>query len=306
MGPILTGTPTARVIPNGARQHDIDFMLAEPKSMPYAEVSVAPDEIRILGYFARDLQKMLASAFRKDGPGSLKMSGSMMLSPTSNPILETAATDDEIRSFVTIFRCLYMENETGNFFKAVEAFCKALGDHPYSKWVAGVATKYRNHLAAVVEKRPFVPVGMCSFTTKRLIDVFIYTQYAHQPQKNRQKEFVECLNEVQGKRAVLTWLFLTEMWVCSLEIGNAGKVIVGWFANYCDLNGIVPDVLKSLLDDHAGLGAAEKEEDRHKRLFGKQTEKLAKDLWQEAGRPQGGYTQYLASAREQLMRALSG
>src|SRR6266404_2267204 len=47
MAQILTGSPTARMIPSGARQHDIDFMLAEKMPIPLAEVSLTADEIRL-------------------------------------------------------------------------------------------------------------------------------------------------------------------------------------------------------------------------------------------------------------------
>jgi hypothetical protein len=303
MAQILTGSPTARVFPSGAQQHDIELMLAEPKPIPLASVSLSPEDTRLLGYYVRDLQEMMNSAFMKDGPGSLKSSSGFM-SPSSNPTLETAATDDEIRSFVTIFRRLYMEKEPANFQKAVSVFLKALADHPYSKWVEDTAKQYENHLASVPEARPFVPPGICTFTTKRLIDVFLYTQYAHQPDERRQRQFGECLTELHGKRAVLTWMYLTEMWKCALEMGNAGRVIAWWFKHYCDHHSVSPDVLNSLRDDHSGLGAAEKEEDRRKRLFREKVEQLAADLWEQAGRPNGGPSQFLVSARAQLMDAL--
>jgi hypothetical protein len=305
MARILTGSPTARAIPSGAQQHDIDLMLAEPKPLPLAGVSLSTGDTRLLGYFVRDLREMMNSAFMKDGPGSLQSSSGFM-SPSNNPTLETPATDDEIRSFVTIFRRLYMTgpHDPASFVKVVPIFVTALGDHPYSKWVQGTAKQYENHLAAVPEARPFVLPGTCTFTTKRLIDVFLYTQYAHQPDEKRQRQFGECLAELHGKRAVLTWLFLTEMWKCALEIGNAGRIIARWFKHYCAHHGLSPDVLNSLREDHSGLGAAEKEEARRERLFREKVEQLAASLWEQAGRPSGGPSQFLTAARDQLGRML--
>lgn len=307
MAQILTGSPTARVIPRGAQQHDIDLMLAEPKPIPLAGVSLSPEDARLLGYFVRDLNEMMTSAFMKDGPGSLT-SSSGFLSPSSNPTLETPATDDEIRSFVTIFRRLYMtsDRDPASFLRIVPVFVTALGDHPYSKWVEGAAKQYEGHLAAVPDARPFAPPGTCTFTTKRLIDVFLYTQYAHQPDERRQRQFGECLAELYGKQAVLTWMFLTEMWKCALEIGSAGKVIAWWFKHYCAHHSVSPDVLNSLRHHHSGLGAAEKEGDRRERLFREKAEQLAADLWEQAGRPAGGPSQFLTAARGQLGRMLQG
>ena len=308
MAQILTGSPTARVIPRGAKQHDIDFMLAEPKPIPLAVISLTPEEVRLLGYFVRDLREMQNSAFMKDGPGSLKSSGSPMLSTAGNPTLETAVSDEEIRSFVTIFRRLYMTgaHDPASLVKIVPIFVKALGDHPYSKWVEGTAKEYQRHLDSAPDTRPFVRSGTCTFTTKLLIDVFLYTQYAHQPNADRQRQFRECLAQLHGKLAVLTWMFFTEIWKLSLEIGNAGKVISWWFKHYCDHHNISPDVLNSLRDHHAGLGAAEKEEDRRTRLFQEKVEQLATALWEEAGQPAGGRSPFLVVARDQLSRRMNG
>jgi hypothetical protein len=90
------------------------------------------------------------------------------------------------------------------------------------------------------------------------------------------------------------------MWKCSLEIGNAGNTIVWWFKQYCTHHGLAPDVLKSLRDDHSGLGAAEKEEDRRNRVFREKVEQLATDLWEQAGRPAGGASQFLSAAGDHL------
>jgi hypothetical protein len=69
---------------------------------------------------------------------------------------------------------------------------------------------------------------------------------------------------------------------------------------------VTPDVLKSLRHDQSGLGAAEKEEERKARLFREKTEEIAMELWKQHGRPEGGPTQFLLMAREQLNRAIRG
>ncbi len=308
MGPILTGSPTAMLIPRGAKQHDIDLMLAEPKPVPLAGVPLNQDDLRLLGYFVRDLSELMGSAFMKDGPGKITAAGTGRIATPigGDPVLETAVTDDEIRSFVTIFRRFYMEKEPANFKKAVAAYATALGDHPYAAWVAGVAREYESRLTATPEFRPFLQPGTCTFTTKRLIDVFLYTQYAHQPDEKRQQQFGDCLSQVHGKRSLLTWMFLTEIWKCGLEIGNAGRVIAAWFKHYCDHHGLSPDVLTSLRHDHQGIGAAEKADARQARLFREKAEELAMELWKQHGRPEGSPTQFLPMARAELMRATQG
>lgn len=307
MGPILTGSPTAVFVPNGAKPHDIDLMFAEAKPVPVASVSLTLEEVRIVGYFVRDLCELCDSAFMKDGPGSIRTVGNISSPTSGEPVLETAVSDDEIRSFVMIFRRLYMtgKHDPASFLKTVAIFAHAVGDHPYAAWVTGVAEEYKSHLVSTPESRPFVHLGACTFTTQRLIDVFLYTQYAHQPDEKRQRQFLECLSHVHGKRGLLTWMFLCEIWKCSLLIGNAGRLIAAWFGRYCEHHGLSPDVLNSLRHDHSGIGRAEKEDNRKARLFREKAEELAMELWKQHGRPEGGPAQFLLVAREQLNRAIT-
>jgi hypothetical protein len=304
MGPVLTGDPNTKFFPRGYRPHDIALTMAKPEPIPLAGVSLTPDEVRLLGYFVRDLQELAKSALIDNGPGTLHMGGDFAITPTCRPRLETAVDDDEIRSFVTVFRRLCMENEPANFEKAVAVFKGAMGGHPWGSWVESEAKQYEDQLAAPPDDRPMIPPGTCTFTTKRLIDVFLYTRYAHQPDERRERQFNACLTEVFGKRDILTYMFLTAIWGCSLKVLNAGNLIAEWFRVYCDYHKVSPQVVSSLRDDHAGLGAVEKQKDRQERLFREQAEKLSATLWEQAGRPEGGPPQFLAVAREQLEQRL--
>lgn len=306
IGPILTGSPTAVLVPSGAKQHDLNYMFAEKKPIPVAEVTLSTDEIKLFGYFVRDFQELQDCALKKDGAGTISKGGTLPVLPNGDYHHATAVTDDEIRSFLTIFRRLYMAKETANFLKAAELFEKSVGDHPLGKWVKGVAGEYEAHLQAIPEFRPFMEGTTLTFNVKRLIDVFLYTQYAHQPDEKRQRQFTECLQQVGGKRNFLTWLFLNEVWMCSLEIGNVGRVIGAWFKRYCDHHDIVPDVLNSLRSEHTGLGTAEKEEARKARLFREKAEELELELWRQAGKPEGGPVQFRLLAQQQLKQALDG
>ena len=240
MARILTGSPSALAIPRGAKQHDIDFMLSEPKPVPVAEVTLPFDQLRLVGYFVRDLKELIDSAFMKDGPGKIKAKGTFALTVNSNHTLETAVTDEEIRSFVTIFRRLYMTgpHDPASFAKVVPIFTRILDDHPYSKWVAGVAEEYQNCLNTMPDRPLFLQRGTPSFTTKRLIDVFLYTQYAHQPDEKRQQQFRDCLSQVCGNHHVLTWMFLTEMWHLSRMMIAASKIVSWWFRLYCEQHSV--------------------------------------------------------------------
>ena len=67
----LTGSETAVLIPPGLKQHDIDFMFSDKPLVDVAELSVSPEQLKILGYFVRDLKELTSSAFFKEGPGTL-------------------------------------------------------------------------------------------------------------------------------------------------------------------------------------------------------------------------------------------
>lgn len=281
-------------------------MFAEKTPMPVAEVTLSPDEIRLFGYFVRDLEELRASAMLKDGAGTVSKGGTLPALPSDDYHHQTAVTDDEIRSFMTIFRRLYMEKEPASFLKSVDLFEKVMGGHQLGRWVKGVAGEYQTHLEEVPDfckRRNDMNV---TFAVKRLIDVFLYTQYAHQPDERRQRQYLDCLQQVGGRRNFLTWQFLTEVWKCGLEIGNAGRVVAGWFKHYCDHHGITPDVLNSLRAEHTGLGTAEKEEARKARLFREKVEEFEFELWRQAGKPEGGPVQFRLIAQQQLKQALNG
>lgn len=304
LGPLLTGDPEAILVPSGMRSHDLELMRADPKPIPLEAGLLSDEELRVLAYFARDFRELSESAFRKDGPGSISAVGSVP-SPINNPTLATATTDDEIRSFITVFRRFYMFNEPANLSRAVDIFVNAMGDHPYGKWVDATRNEYNSHLAGVVAFPPFVQRGQLTFTRKNLIDVYLYTQYAHQPDKRREREYEQYLAEVDGNKTFLTWLFLSELWACGLDIINAGRVIVGWFKKYCEIHGISPSIVPSIRDDHEGLGTIEKKEVREKRLFDERVEELAKQLWAQNECPPGGHEQFRMAARTMIENALS-
>jgi hypothetical protein len=302
MAVALSGSPHAVLIPPGARQHDIDYMLAPRPSILIDQVTLSQVQLNILGYFARDLRELLASAFYKDGPGTLTGLGGK-----GSWVLKTAVTDEEIRSSVMIFRLLYMENERANFVKAVAVFHQALLSHPLARWVKGIAGEYEKELEEEPDCIPLVALGRLSFSRKRLIDVFLYTRYAHQPlgkNEQRAKQFQDCLAAVGGNQDVLTMLFLTEVWRCALHYRSAGIVIADFYDRYCRFHKVAGGVLASLRSDHPGLGTLEKQEAREARIFREKAVELAKAIWEREGRPDGGYTQFLNPAIEQLQAAM--
>jgi hypothetical protein len=300
MAVALTGSPNAIMFPPGAKQHDIDYALADRRPIPVDQIVLSQEHLNVLGYFVRDLREMLSSAFYNDGPGSLVSAGG------TDFALKTAVTDEEIRSFVTIFRRLYMDGEPASFLKAAAVFGDACQGYSLANWVKGVAGEYEKELDEKPHFAPFAGPAGWSFSRKRLIDVFVYTQYAHQPDGRRAHQFQECLASAGGKRPLLTWLFLTELWQCALHMRNAGVVIAGFYERYCQYHKVSCDLLASVRSDNPGLGTLEKKEDRRERILREKTDELAAHIWTERGRPEGGPAQFSEEARLRLEAAITG
>jgi hypothetical protein len=302
----LTGNAGAVMLPAGAKQHDIDFMFAEKPNVDISKVTLNSADLLVLGYFTRDLRELITATFFTEGPGRLTTYGSSNLSGSGPAILSTAVTDEEIRSFVTIFRRLYMENEPANFQKAAEIYSRALSGHPASKWIAGGAAALWAQLDKPPEFTPFVRGAKPSFTLTRLFDIFLYTQYAHQPDERRRRQFHECLSEVGNDRSVLTHLFFSELWAFCLEMHNVGQQIAHFFDVYCAHHKVGSSVISSLTEAHPGIGTLETKQEREDRILKEKAAELAAAIWQQAGSPAGGYQQYIAKALAQLKATLAG
>jgi len=294
----LTGSESAVILPPGTKQHDIEYILAKKSPVDITAISLSQKELKVLAYFARDLKELRSSTFFKEGAGTL--SGL----PGVPKILSTAVNDEEIRSFVTIFRRIYMPKEPANLMKTAAVFESALVDHTAGRWIAAGAAD----IAARLEEPPaFVPFNgkdRPTFTLKLLIEVFLYTQYAHQPDDKRSQEFHQCLQEVGNDRAVLTYLFLSELWSLSIQIVNIGQHIANLFDIYCEHHNIAFDVVLSPGDVHSGIGRLEKAHQREDRVVRENAEKLARTLWQKAGEPPGGPHAFFADALTQLREAM--
>jgi hypothetical protein len=197
-----------------------------------------------------------------------------------------------------------MKNERFNFRKAAKLVSDTLDSYPIGKWIQGAVEKYEQKLDGRPDLIPFLESHSPVFSRKHLIDVYLYTRYAHQPSEDRERQYRECLAAVGSQREVLTWLFLTAIWECTVAMMESGRVIVGYFSRYCEHHGVTPDILDSILRDNPGVGAAEKQEARTERLLGEKAEELAKAMWESKGRPDGGYLQFVDEARERLRKSL--
>jgi len=299
LGQALTGDPDTVMLPAGMKQHDIDFMFAPKPAVDIRKIQVAKPDLDALTYFSRDFCELKVSNFLVEGPGTLSLAQGI------ESEVDTAVSDDEIRSFVTIFRRLYMAREPGNFAKAADVFSRVLLPHSVAKWVQGVVGEYEKALTSTPDLVPFAQTGGATFTRKRLIDAFIYTQYAHQGDERRERHYAECLAQVKGKRGVLFWLFLKCIWECARHIHNAGLQIASFTEQYCRRHGITPSAVGPAAE-YVGMGQLEKQGDREARIFAEKVDELAAALWEEAGQPVGGPIQFVDEARRLLSEAVGG
>lgn len=268
IGQILTGSPDAEMLPFGAARYDIDYMQADKQPISLSDMSLTEDELMVLGYFTRDLREMEQSAFFREGCGSI--SGGL-----NGPEFQSAVTDEEIRSFAIIFRRLYMQKEPANFLKAVDVFTRLVEDHPIAAWVKSIAEEYKSDLEDKPMLVPFVGGEAWPFSRKRLIDVLMYTQYAHQPGDRRLRHYEECLAAAHGQKSLLAWLSLSSLRHCSISIWNAGRIMADFYDGYCQCHEMTPNLLDSIHRENPGIGTQEKKEEQKQRVLREKAEELA-------------------------------
>jgi len=294
MAHILTGSANAVMFPAGTPAYRIRYVFSEKPPIHLDKLELTPALLNTFGYFARDLREMLTSTFYREGAG--KLSGKF----PEAMYLETSVTDEELRSFVTVFRRLYMQGEPYNFLKAVVAFGDVLHDHPLAQYISGIGCEYKVELEQPPKHVPYVGADKFPFTSKRLLDVHIYTLYAHQPCPKREKQYRECLASLCNSKPLLMWMFLSEMLKCIAHIRNAGMVIADFFNQYCQCHRLDPAILTSIATDHPGIGRLETKRKRQERILNEKAHDLAVSMWKEAGQPSGGPEQFTEAARNRL------
>jgi len=292
MAQILTGNPNAIMFPPGYRSQDIELCLAAPSApVDFGQVSLTQIEVDCLAYFTRDVKELRASEFYRNGPGTLHKAGGPFQ-------LETATTPDEVRSFVTVFRRLYMVGEPGSFKNAATLFAEKV-PHPSAKWMGGELADYEQELNGKPDFYPPKRGIAVTFTRKGILDAFIYTKFAHQPQQSRIRQYKKHLEQVPSE-TVLTWLFLTSAYRTSFHYVNALQHIEPFLAAYLRAKDATPSFSRSGLHEESGLGSVEKRAAKRQRILREKAKELALKLWQDAGRPPGGPATFLRDAEKQL------
>ena len=297
MAEILTGNSTAVMFPSYYRPHDIELCLAAPSGpVDFDRITLTQAEIDCLAYFTRDVKELRATELYQNGAGTLHQVG-------GSYEVKTATTPDEVRSFVTVFRRLYMTGEPGCFRNAARLFGEKV-PHPTAQWMLGELADYDQDLKGKPDFYPPKQGIVATFTRKGILDAFIYTKFAHQPQKSAVRHYSEYLEQVPAE-AVLSWLFLTAAHRASLHYVNAAPHIEPFLTAYLRAKNARPSFSACALHEDSGLGSVEKRATKTDRVLREKAEELAMRLWQDAGRPTGGPATFMRDAERQI-RALLG
>lgn len=296
----ITGRPNALMIPAWAKEHEIRYMLANKNSINIDKVEFSEASLFILGYFVRDLRELTSSAFYKEGAGTINIAESI-----ENATVMTSVTTEEIRSFVTVFRRLYMEKEPANLSKAAEVVAAAIDDHPLSTWIRESVVSYDVELDSVPDMMFMIDKTNWTFSRKRLIDVFLYTRFAHQPDARRARQFKECLQAAKNNEAILTWYFLTEVWKCAISIRNLGIWIEHIYDAYCKSHKVEANIIASISSQIPGIGSMEKKSDERKRILKEKAATVGKANWERAGSPPNELDTFVSAAFNDLVTAFS-
>jgi len=161
----------------GYRPHDIRLVLSPNSPLPdnpLEHIKLSQEDVDTLALFVRDTNELIRSPLYKTCP--------ILHSDGQREWIESISVEF-IRSFVTVFRRLYMEKEQGNYLKACDAYAKHFLNKRLTDWLNVEKEQYKEYLGASARLS-----GLLRYTplqTSRLIDVFIYTKFAHQPSRQR-------------------------------------------------------------------------------------------------------------------------
>lgn len=296
IGSIKFGTTNLISIPPGVNSRDVYLSVSASTPFQFEMISLTDDQLRILSIFLHDINEMLKSAFMEEGPGSITYV------PGEAPILTTSVSAEEISSYVIVFRRIYMKNEPANFFKAVNAFCAGVGKHPLVDSIRTFERDYRDLLESYANG-DFCLSRPCQFHNKRLIDIFLNTQYAHQPRPDKEQQFMKALDEA-GSIDVLKSLFLDILYNLSILVTNAGKGMALFYYQYCQYHKIDPNKFHSLSNKPFGIGHEPKLSEKMKAILERKATELAEVLWAEAGKPPSGQACFLDKAKSIIAKEL--
>ena len=291
---IQTGDENVVAFPPGYRSHDIRLILTPNSSIPdkpLDHIRFGEGEVNTLALFVRDANELIRSPFYTTSP---------ILHDDERGLWVETLPVEVICSFVTIFRRLYMTSEPGSYVKACDVYSQRFLNKRLTEWIAAEKTAYEDFLNT---KASFCGATQpkYSFDNKRLIDVFIYTRFAHQPDDRRTRQFTECLREV-GHAAELEWKFYMAIIQAADCYKAALSVIGNELGAYIKLGGMPPSVDYTPFTNEGGRGQQLTSTELRQRSLKERAERLGEELWRGDGSPRDELPLYVKRAKEALLK----
>jgi len=291
---IVTGEPDILLVPPGMRPHDMQLhYLASNTPLPpnpLDHIHLTQQEIDTLAYYLRDATELKEEHFFRNPP-SLHAQGNQQW-------LETIPVEN-IRSFVIVFRKMYMDGEPGNYVKACDVYVRHFLNKRVTDWVSAERRLYEDFLS---KQASFFP-GMnppYSFTNKCLIDAFLYTKFIHQPQERRIRQFHGFLQEV-GNADRLEFACYNAMLELGRYYSRLQWVLSSELPAYLNHTGARPSFDSPPFVNAGGRGSRLTKEELEAKQLHERAERLGYELWTKEGKPEGDLPAYVARA-ESLLR----
>ncbi len=291
---IVTQNPDLKIFPPGTRQHDVTLALTDNSPVPnnpLAFFQLTQSEVNGLALFLRDIKELRQNPFYERH--------ATMRSVGNELTLETISVD-LIRSFITIFRRLYMsgKHDVGNFRDSCDVYCSRFWNQRVIDWVAEERRLYDQFLeepaAKLVGTKP-----VFSFSNKRLIDVFLYTRFAHHPNESRTRQLKQMRVEV-GSDEWLEFMFYSVVQRAAMMYCNVSQYIAFEMDGYWKVGGLQPSADTTPFCNAGDRGVLRTAKEESEERIRKRAERLGEDLWKNAGCPANTLPQFVEDAMRQL------
>jgi hypothetical protein len=288
---VVTGLKDAIAVQTGLREDEIRLFYGGFTVLPASVLSgitLDQSEVDALASFLRDADEIRGSEFMRSPP-QFTTSGLRSIS------------SEYIIAFVTVFRRLYLEKERGNFNNACKLYVRHFPNQNVAAWVAQERRQYQKELSGNASMLDGTE-PVFSFTNRSLINIFLYTKFVHQPSPERIREYQAALAEA-GPAGRLEWSFYMRLFHLAIRFVNVASYVRKDVENYFALSGITPSFDVSPFLDGCGRGTMLTANQREEKAVSDRAEKLAQELWVEAGSPANQLPRFFQEAKEMLRKS---
>jgi hypothetical protein len=289
---IREGNDNIVVIPPHYRSHDIALHLSDNSPVPenpQEHVNLSQAEVDSLAYFVKDVVELKGNAFHRTRPTFTAQGDTCSISTVGV---------EHIVTYLIVFRRLFMQGESGNYNKACATYARRFLNKRLTNWITAERRLYNKYLVA--KARPGIIVGNpLSFTNRTLIDVLLTVRVAHQPKDDLRDKYELFLREA-GNETRLECMFYGVVFEASRYYLRAYSIISNELRWYLNATG------KSATFDFApflnemGRGEQLTAEQAREQAIRNQAAKLGRELWEEAGKPDGQLERFIKEGEDRL------